>query len=215
MRSWGCVGIVQLDKMELERLAQEIRTIAHLDDDDLPLAPEIAERVLGKGSVLFGLPGTAARLDGLRIIVPPEHPDLNFIVGHELAEWALRDVLRFRGPHPEKEQAANYVAAALLAPPMTVRRAYSYFGEHLRPLAKTFGLSQTSATLRLAEVRGDERAVVTRSGNVLLRTQGTFPWADVPVADVAHGRTQWMGLAKARLRGGIDEGRIALHAAKK
>lgn len=197
---------------ELERLAREIRALARLGDDDLPLAPTIAERILGPDAVLFGLPGTTSRLDGLRIIVPPEHPDLNFAVAHELAEWGLREIMRYAGPHAEKELAANYVAAALLAPPSTVRRAYSAFGESLKPIAKAFGLSQTSATLRLAEVRGDERAVVTKRGNVILRSQGSFPWADVPVLQVAHGRERWRGLAKAHLRGGIDEGRVALRA---
>lgn len=194
---------------DLERLAREVRSIAGLDNDELLLAPEIAARVLGTVGVVFGEAGTVARLDGRRIIVPIDHGDLNFATAHELAEWALRDIALFRGTHVERERAANYVGAAILAPAEVVRRAHDYFGERLRPLARTFALSQTSAVLRLAEVRRDERAVVTKNGNVLLRTQGTFPWADVPVVEVARGG-RWRGLAKARLRGGIDEGRIAL-----
>lgn len=205
---------MRLVRTDLERLAAEIRRLAGLDDDELLLAPDIAARILGADAVLFGLPGTASRLDGLRIIVPPDHRDLNFAVAHELAEWGLRDLLRYDGPHAEKEQAANYVAAALLAPRPTVRRAYTHFGENLRTLAKAFGLSQTSAQLRLAEVEGDERAVVTKTGNVILRTQGAFPWADVPIVGVAQGKERWKGLAKAKLRGGIDEGRVAIRVKK-
>jgi hypothetical protein len=196
----------------LERLALEIRNLAGLDDDDMELAPAIAMRVLGPDSVVFGLQGTASRLDGLRIFVPPDHPDLNFAVAHELAEWGLRDIARFGGTHASKELAANYVAAALLAPPATVRRAHAHFGERLRPLAKAFGLSQTSAALRLAEVLCDERAIVTRSGNVILRSQGSFPWGDVPIVSVAFGHSRWRGVSRAKLRGGIDEGRVALRA---
>jgi hypothetical protein len=70
-------------------------------------------------------------------------------------------------------------------------------------------LSQTATFLRLGEVLRDERAVVTRSGNVLVRTQGAFPWASVPVVDVARGK-RWPGLSRAHLRGGIDDGRVAL-----
>lgn len=199
---------------DLERLAKEVRKIAGLEDDELLLAPEIAGRVLGPNGVTFGATGTVARLAGGRIVVPLDHRDLNFAVAHELGEWALRDLALYRGGHVERERAANYLGAAIIAPAETMRRAHDWFGEKLHPLAKTFAISQTSAVLRLAEVRGDERAVVTKTGHVLLRTQGTFPWADVPVVDVARGG-RWRGLAKARLRGGIDEGRIALRVREK
>lgn len=194
---------------ELERLAGEVRRLAGLSDDDLELAPDIAGRVLGPRGVVFGAPGTPARLDGHVIIVPPDHPDLNFAVAHELGEWALREIAGYSGPHTERERAANFVGAAILAPRPTVLRAYAYFGERVRTLSRAFALSQTSVVLRLAEVRKDERAVVTRNGHVLLRTHGAFPWANVPIVDVARG-AKWRGLAKTRLRGGIDEGRVAI-----
>lgn len=195
---------------ELERLAREVRSIARLDEDELLLAPEIAARILGNENVAFSPPDTVAHLAGCRILVPLGHPDLNFAVAHELAEWALARLAGFDGEHVERERAANYLGAAIVAPADTVRRAHAHFGEKLRTIARTFALSQTSTTLRLAEVQQEERAVVTKSGNVLVRTQGCFPWADVPIVDVARGAGRWRGLAKARLRGGIDEGRIAL-----
>ena len=74
-------------------------------------------------------------------------------------------------------------------------------GERLR-------ISQTSTVLRLGEVRGDPRAVVTRTGHVFVRNQSPTLTRERAAA-VAHGRPV-RGVAKARLRGGIDEGRVAL-----
>lgn len=152
------------------------------------------------------------RPDGYRILVRPDNPDLNFTIAHELGHWALRELDSFRGTPAEEERAANYVGAAILAPPRIVARAHRQWGERIRPMARAFGLSQTAMVLRLGEVRQDERAIVTRSGYVLVRSSGAFPWADVPVLDVARGDRRWRGLAKASLRGGIDEGRVALRA---
>lgn len=82
------------------------------------------------------------------------------------------------------------------------------FTDNIKPLGKRFGLSQTSVHLRLAEVLGDDRALVTANQNhVMSRGDG---WATVPVVGVAHGRVKRPDIAKATLRGGIDEGRIAL-----
>lgn len=195
----------------LEALAQEVRKRANLNDDELLLAPEIAERVLGPRNLALGAEETPARLDSLRIIVPRDHPDMNFAVAHELGEWALRDIAKFQGDDLTRERAANYIGAAILAPARLVQRAHRFYGERVGFLARAFALSQTSLVLRLAEVSGDERAIVTRTGNVILRTNGAYPWANVPVVEVARGR-KWRGLAKAKLRGGIDDGRVALRA---
>jgi hypothetical protein len=198
---------------ELELIAQELRAIAELADDDIRHAPVIAARVLGERGVRLLPSGPPiAYLDGETVLVSRDHPDMNFAVAHELGEWALKYLANFKGTHAERERAANYIAAAMLAPKPTVERAHRYYGERLRALAETFGVSKTSMTLRLAEVRRDERAVVTKNGHVLVRTQGTFPWAQIPVLDVARGESQWRGLAKTSLRGGIDEGRVALRA---
>lgn len=201
-----------MEFVELEKLARCIRRLAGLEDDELLLAPEIAGRLLGPRGVVFGPPGTCAHLDGMRIVVPRDHPDLNFAVAHELAELALVRTNRFDGRHVDRERAANYLGAAILAPPQAVRRAHEYHGERLRTIARIFALSQTSMALRIAEVRGDERAVVTRTGHVIVRSKGAFPWMTVPVLSVARGTTRWKGLVKAHLRGGIDEGRVALRA---
>jgi len=198
-----------LPQLELERLAAEVRRLAGVCDDELPLAIDLAERVLGHGAVAYGSARLPARLDGRQIVVPQGHPDLNFAVAHELAHWALRELAAFRGDHAAGERAANALGAALVAPPHVVRRAHEHYGERLRTIARLFGLSQTAVVLRIAEVLEQERAVVTRTGNVLLRARQLDP---AVVAHAAHARGRVVGLAKARLRGGIDEGRVAVRA---
>ncbi len=95
-----------------------------------------------------------------------------------------------------------------------VRAVHSEHGRFkaIRPLAKVALLSQTAAQLRLGEVIGDERAVVTKSGHVLVRTQGAYPWTTVHVVDASGYELRQLGLAKTKLRGGIDTGRVALVA---
>lgn len=201
--------------MELELLAKEIRRRAGLREGELAIATRIAARLLGPDAIAadptLQLPAYLCRtIDGFQIVANPGARDVRFHIAHEIGEWALKTLAKFSGPHAERERAANYIAAAILAPEDEVRALHAAMGERIRPMAEHFGLSQTSMVLRLAEVRRDERAVVTKSGNVLIRTQGAFPWADIPVIDVARGESRWIGLAKARLRGGIDEGRVAL-----
>lgn len=204
-------------QLEFEEIAKEVRRRAGLNDDELELSTRIAARVLGPDAIALdpelSNPAYLRRtIDGWQIVVNPGARDVRFHVAHELGEWALRALARFEGDDASRERAANYIAAAILAPETTVRRAHARFGERVQRLAGHFQMSQTAIVLRLAEVTGDERAVVTKTGNILLRTQGAFPWADVPVIDVARGETRWRGLTKATLRGGIDEGRVALRA---
>lgn len=201
---------------ELERLALEVRARAGLGLDEIERAPQIVLRVLGPASLAISesmrCAGRLTKVDGRYVIVVRKDvPDLNFTCAHELAHWALLEVAGLRLRRAEEERAANLLGAAILAPKLTVLRAYEYWPERVSRLAREFGLSKTGMVLRMAEARNDERAVVTRTGNVLLRSQGGFPWADVPLLQVARG-TRWRGLAKTSLRGGIDEGRVALRA---
>lgn len=214
---WSVHESVKGEQLELESLAREIRRRAGLSEDDLDLATRIAARVLGPDAVALDpkMQGAAylrRTIDGFQIVVNPGARDVRFHVAHELGEWALKTLARFSGPEVTRERMANYIAGAILAPEGAMRRAHASVGERLRALSNRFGMSQTSVVLRLGEVHGDERAVVTRTGNVLIRTQGAFPWSDVPVVNVARGEVRWIGLAKAQLRGGIDEGRVALRA---
>lgn len=192
---------------QLEAIAETTRVRAGFGADDVPLATEIALRLLGPSRLVYGAPEMPARLLDGRIVIPKGHPDLNFAVGHELAHLRLRDEDCLPDDHVERERAANYLAAAMLAPPEQVLRARAHFGERLGTMARLFGLSQTATVLRLGEVVGDDRAVVTRSGNVLARGQ----LFDAKVAiEIARGWARMSGVRRRHLRGGIDEGRIAL-----
>lgn len=194
-------------------MAAELRRLAELAVDDNELASTIAVRVLGPDGLTLDpeLQGPAylrRRTDGgYQIVVRAGLPDVRFAIAHELGHFAIREIARAAIDPVAEERAANYLGAAILAPPDMIARAHAHYGERLRSIARTFGLSQTSAQLRLAEVIGDERAVVTKTGYVLARGA---TWASVPVVDYARGATNWRGLAKAPLRGGIDEGRIAV-----
>lgn len=207
------------EQLELELLADEVRKRAGLAENENALATTIAVRLLGPTGVaidpdLHGVAYLRRRSDGgFQIVVRPGLVDVRFVIAHELGHYALREVAHAELAGAEEERAANYLAAAILAPAESIRRAHRYFGNELRqlrPLAKTFGLSQTSTQLRLGEVLGDERAIVTaRNGNILTRGQ---VWATVPVLEVARGSRRTIGILKVTLRGGIDEGRIALRA---
>ena len=204
------------DQLELELLANEVRRRAGVGEDQLELATRMASRVLGPNAIemnpaLRGAAYLRSTDSGWQIVANPKSRDLRFHVAHELGEWALRVLVNFSGSEAERERAANYIAAASLAPAASVRRAHRNIGDSIVAIAEEFQLSQTATVLRIAEVVGDERAVVTKSGNVLVRSQGVFPWADVPIVQIARG-SAWRGLVKTRLSGGIDEGRVALKA---
>lgn len=206
---------------EVEEVATLLRESVGCGEDDLPLAIEIAERLLGPGSVVYGAPSLPARLIGNAIVVPKGHPDLNFAVAHECAEWALRELVLWRGEHAQRERAANAIAAAILAPPDAVSRAYRHYGERFESLASVFGMSQTAIVLRLAEVEAENRAIVTRSGHILARIfinearelcarNAKVRGIAKAITVAARSRREVAGVVRATLRGGIDEGRVAL-----
>ncbi len=214
---WDGASMAPMERDELERLALDVRRRAGIANDELERAPRIALSLLGPDSLAISpgmrCPGRLKQVDGSYVIVVrPGALDLNFTIAHELAHWALLEVAGVRLPRDQEERAANYLGAAILAPRLAVLRAHQLWAERIPRIAREFGLSKTGMVLRLAEVRGDERAIVTRNGNVLLRTQGSFPWADVAIVEIARDLRLERRLAKTSFRGGIDEGRVALRA---
>lgn len=199
----------------LESLAEDIRGVAGVSGDDLVLVTVLIGAVMGPGAIILNerLRGQAyLRPNPARIIINPRTPDFRFVAMHELSHWLLRTIAGFTGSAREEERYANYLAAAMLAPRELLHRAHTDAAGDVRKIARRFGLSQTAAALRVAEVQGGELAVVTRSGNVMVRTNGAFPWESTPVLEIARDRATHNGLVKTRLRGGIDAGRIVLQA---
>lgn len=207
------------EQLDWEFLAREVRGRAGVAEDELPLAAEIAVRLLGPTGLIYGHPAAGARLEGHTVLVPKNHPDQNFVIAHELGEWALKHIARFRGESAKKEEAANYIAAAIIAPRPAVKAAYECFGEDVATMGRAFAMSCTATVLRLAEVRGDERAVVTsKSQNVIVRNPQRVDWADPKILRVAGrlargGSGSYPGLVKTAVFDlGIDRGRVAFRA---
>lgn len=151
--------------------------------------------------------------DGYVIEIQTGLPDMNFACAHEIAHWALRTLEGYEGEH--EERYANYVGAALLMPRALVRAGLEFYGrklEAVEPMARAVLVSGTAANLRLGEVTADQRVVVTKTGNVLRSSDEAFAEPDVDVRDIARRRGKTPGIVKVALRGGIDEGRVALRA---
>jgi hypothetical protein len=199
-----------MDQDEHERIAREMRERAGMGEADVWLSTEVMRAIYGRGSI-----GTIPRMHvpacviwtekGPKIIVRAGAVDVNFLVAHELGHVALR-LVHWQGTRDDEESAANAVGAAILAPPTAVRRAHAFYGEKLRPLASCFSISQTSMNLRLGEVIGDDRAVVTKTPRVLKRG-----WATVDDQLLIQWKAEPPppGIAKVALAGKLDEGRVA------
>lgn len=205
---------LRMEQGDVEAMALEVRRKSGASDEQVISLTTTIEAHMGPGSVemVDAMVGHGALVrvgERHRIMLRRGYRDIRFVAAHEFAHWVFAS-LGLRMEHVEEERAANTFAAALLAPAALVRKAYGFFGERTETIAERLKLSQTSAVLRLAEVRGDARAVVTRSGHVLMR--GTAQTLTRERAtEAARGKAP-RGLAKARLRGGIDEGRVALRA---
>lgn len=201
---------------QLELFANELRQRAGLEEDELVDAVELAVRLLG-GDCLWVMDRSphGARLqhgaDGYRIEIRDNLPDINFACAREVARWGLREFWRCKVE--TEHELAPQLGAALLMPLDVVLGVVERYGTGLRPvrpLAIMSQVSKTSAQLRIAEVVGDERGVVTRTGHVLVRNASVIDWNDPAVQATRHDGVEHMNLVKAPLRGGIDEGRVAL-----
>jgi hypothetical protein len=200
------------EQLELEGIAQRVRKLAGVEEDETVSSLTIARRVLGVPvRVLPTLPTQACLVwdhDRYRILIRRLEREAHFAVAHELGHWALREL---EGVAPADEEAlANRFAGALCAPTHIVRAiTKGRRSHHFRPLAKATGLSETAAALRLREVRGDSLAVVTANQRNIM---GGFAGLDhdraVRLADQAERDPR---IAVVRLRGGIDEGRVQLY----
>lgn len=203
---------------QLELFAERLRQTAGIGSAQIVDAAELAIRLIGPDAVVIvDALACGARLRwterGYRIELRDGLPDINFACAHEVAHWALREVWAYRGP--DEERLANYIGAALLMPRTIVREGARFYGrklEAVEPLAGSVLVSKTAANLRLGEVLGDERVVVTKNGHVLRCAHNAFAEPDRLVVQRARRRRDTPGVARAALRGGIDEGRVAMRA---
>ena len=196
---------------DIERVAMDIRRGAGFGDEHTVHVGQVVRHWMGV-DVLMVEPGqlqlgTLLRTAGRwQIAVVETAMDPRFVASHELGHWVFRHLhgMTFASLDDE-ERAANVFAAVLLAPAKLVTRAHAHYGENVRGIASGVRISQTSTVLRLGEVRGEDRGVVTPGGRTLLR--GTTLTRESAIA-AARGKVP--GLARTRLRGGIDEGRVAV-----
>lgn len=207
----------QLSLFETEALARDLRRRAKVDDDEVVASESIARRLLGPRAVQrirrFSARGVISPIRGeYRIFLRAGAPDENFTIAHELGHWALR-LAQYPSSGEDEERNANAIGAAIVASPVATRRAHQHFGEQLGAIAKAFDSTQSFAVLRLAEVLGDERALVARDNTVRIRSSGAFRWPELDeVCRWKAGRVP-RGIQRATLRGSYDRGRVAFRAA--
>lgn len=204
---------MQLNRSDLETIAAFVRHEAKLHELEIVTAFRVAERLFGRGAVRviphLSVSGAIATIQHeTRIFLREGIPDPNHTTSHELGHWG-QDVTGIpRGP--DTEAYADYIGAAIIVPPKALQAAYQAVGFNLSALANTFRCTQSLIALRCGEVLGHDLALVARQ---TVRTRQTsFPWPDPPtVRSWAKGRPP-KGLAKVRLTGDYDRGRVLLRA---
>lgn len=181
------------------RLAAEIyeRTGASLDNPPGPVW--LARRLLGHDAIrvedrAMSDAAMAHERGRWRVVLRRDaSPERQlYAIAHELGEWSLRE---YRGA--DVEDAANLVAACLIAPWPAFVSAVLALGRDLPALARAFRTSESMVSLRIGETTGEPIALVSPAR---VRTRGeAHPWPpDGQLRDVAtHGRP---GLRKIRLR---------------
>lgn len=156
-----------VEHRQLEFEAEAIIRASRQSNEYPPRLRPIVDALLGPDAACTSpltLPGEAALIcvrGRWRLYVRPglSQAALAFAVAHELAEWWLHARVGYTGP--DIEDAANYLAAAIIAP----RRAYRLarvVHRHDRPgIARAFRASETMIALREGEVMQRPLAVVT------------------------------------------------------
>ncbi len=207
-----------MDPGDLEGLAEALHREAGLDPADPAGVAKVARGLwrdpaaveLVPRDAMRHAPASLASVNGAwRIYVRRGTPSeqVGFLIGHELAHWALRrEGVRFE-TEGDEEAACDYLGAALVAPRSAFRATLRALGEDVRELADRFGSTETLAILRWGETTGRDLAVV-RPGLVRVRGQLNFVWPDEDtVRSWTSGRVP-KGLARTRLDG--DRRRFAL-----
>lgn len=204
----------EVQQLELEGIAEAILREGGQETDEAPRLLRLVTAHLGDDAIEYTpirLPGDGALIriyDAWRIYIrrrlTPERRA--FVIAHELAEWWLKVRVGYQGE--DVEAAANYVAAAVLAPRHAFRLAVEDLGSDFPRLAEAFRVTETHAALREAELARLPRAVVSPA---LVRVRGPEEWvwpAESVVRRWARGAAP--GLRKTRLTD--DPRRVVLDA---
>jgi len=117
-----------------------------------------------------------------------------YLIGHELGELLYRE----HQHEPDFEEACNRFGAALCAPRPAVVSALGSLGHRIARLAVAFACSQTLIELRIPEVTGEPRAVVSR-GKVWVRGEPYAPFASESVIR-AHAVKPGPGVRRRTIR---------------
>lgn len=191
-----------MGQLEFEGIAESILKEGAQPDDDAPKLGVLVRSLLGEDSVAYtsGLrgDGALARIGATWRIYVRRGLTVErraFAISHELAEWWLRVRERYQGE--DVEQAANYIAAAIMSPRRAFHRALATYGHDFVELAATFRTTETHVALREAELTHLPRAVVSPA---LVRVRGPEEWvwpSESTLRSWARGVTP--GLRKVKL----------------
>lgn len=192
-----------LEQLELEGLAEAILRAGAQDDDDAPRLGQLATSLLGPGSVEYSpirLPGDGALIrihDSWRIYLRRglTVERRAFALSHEIAEWWLRVRENYSGE--DVEHAADYIAAAIMAPRRAFARSLRTHGHDFAELAADFRTTETHVALREAELAQMPRAVISPR---LVRVRGPEEWIWPEESTLRRwARAGAPGLTKVRL----------------
>lgn len=168
-----------MQQLDLEGIAEAILAEAGQEDDHAPRLGQLVTALLGDGAVEqvpnLRTDGELVRIhDRWRIFLKRGLPleRRAFALVHEIGEWWFRVRERYEGD--DIEEAANYVAAAIMSPRRAFRRAIAEHGQNFAELAAAFRTTETQAALRDSELSGAPRAVVSPA---LVRVRGPENWS--------------------------------------
>ena len=163
---------------EIEGHARAMLTLAKLPLDRAPSMDVLSLRLIKARPRLVMMPreGDIYPVAGrwvLRVHKLAPKDRARWIVGHELAEWWLRDH-RFNC-HSEREAWCDALGAALVAPLEVFEAATRAIGHRVHRLAEAFHVPQALALLRVGEVSG--RPVALLRPKPVVRG-ASFAWPD-------------------------------------
>ena len=158
-----------LEPFEYETAANGLFRRAKVELDDPPGTIALARRLFGDDAVREAWHD--GLVDGAKLVYENGRPRIyvrryidhalrNYLVGHEVAEWAL-DCAGYC--EDDRERAANAIGAALLLPRRAFLRSFRDHGFDLAELAAQYVAPWGAVALRVGETTDTPVALVTQS----------------------------------------------------